>query len=344
MRLKKLLWVLPALYACAAPAAPMGFLTGPKTGTYLAMGRDVQRVAKEKSIALEVKESGGSVDNIRRLNSKENAGLAIVQSDVLNFLGRSQNEELRGMAGTLGVVMPLHAEEVHVLARKSIKEFSDLDGKRIVVGEEGGGSLLTSVNLLSMLKIAPTQTLKLSPPQGVLALLEGKADAVIFVSGKPVKLFQNLDSLRTADAARYESFLNDLHFIPLKDPRMLEEYAPAELTPQDYPFMEASVPTLSVRALLVAHDFSSAKGDKCATVYRLRRAIEDNLPELQKTGHPKWRDVHLGAKTQGWKQDQCAHTAPPPPKKAAKPVKKAKKPVKKSKPLPPDMKRIVNQR
>ena len=104
----------------------IGIVTGPKTGTYFAFGKDIAEVAGKAGISVDVKPSEGSVDNIKRLNSSENAALGIVQSDVLGFLSRSRNPESMRIAGNLRMVFPFYNEEVHVLARRTIHPLSVL--------------------------------------------------------------------------------------------------------------------------------------------------------------------------------------------------------------------------
>src|SRR5579862_3629075 len=120
----------------------IGIVTGPKTGTYYAFGKDIAQVAARAGLDVDVKSSEGSVDNIKRINSSENAALGIVQSDVLGFLSRSKNPESMRIAGNLRMVFPFYNEEVHVLARRNIHSFADLQGKKVAIGEEGSGNML----------------------------------------------------------------------------------------------------------------------------------------------------------------------------------------------------------
>lgn len=335
-----LLWAAPAW-----AAEPIGLVTGPKTGTYIAIGRDVAAVAAKAGVEVEVKPSEGSVDNIKRINSKENAGLGIVQSDVLGFLARSQKADTRRMAADLRMVMPLYQEEVHVLARKEVTDMRQLNGKRVVAGEDGSGHMLTAVNIMALLGVAPAQIIRSAPPQGVLALLEGQADAVFFVGGKPVKIFQNLEQLKSEDGARYQQFLNDVHFLPLSDAKLLEEYHPAELTPEDYGFIHERVPTVSATAVLVAHDFSPSSShprpERCESVRKLAHALKTALPQLKESRHPKWKEVSGGIDTPLWKKDSCAWGKPADAKKTEK---KKTKPAKKRSRLTPDQRRVAYQR
>src|SRR4051812_38999577 len=82
----------------------LGIVTGPKTGTYYAFGKDIAQVAGKAGIDVDIKQSEGSIDNIKRINSSENAALGIVQSDVLGFLSRSKSPESMRMANNLRMI------------------------------------------------------------------------------------------------------------------------------------------------------------------------------------------------------------------------------------------------
>ncbi len=285
----------------------IGIVTGPKTGTYYAFGKDIADVANKSAIPIDVKISEGSVDNIKRINSSENAALGIVQSDVLGFLSRSKNPESIRIASNLRMVFPFYNEEVHVLARRTIHSFSELQGKRVAIGEEGSGNMLTSINLFSMMNILPAQSEKIGPAEGVVAVLKGDLDAVVFVGGKPIRLFKNLEDLSLPENQKYKGMLSDVHFLPLDDPKMLEEYKPAEITHEDYSFVTTRVPTIAVQAVMISYDFSQGTNkSRCAQLGKLTKAIRAALPGLKEKGHPKWKEVNLDADTGVWKKDSCA--------------------------------------
>jgi len=285
----------------------LGLVTGPKTGTYYTFGKEIQQAAAKAKVEMDVKSSEGSIDNIRRINSTENAALGIVQSDVLGFLARSQNADSVRMASNLRMVFPFYNEEVHVLARRDINSFKDLAGKRVAVGEESSGNMLTAINLFSLMQIMPKEMPKMSPAQGVVAVLKGELDAVILVGGKPVRLFKNLEDLTLPENQKYATMLQRVHFLALDDPKMLEEYKPGTLTSQDYSFVQETVPTVSVQAVMISYDFSqnSSKG-RCEKLHQLAKAIRDQLPMLRAKGHPKWKEVDLDGSPGLWQKDSCA--------------------------------------
>ncbi len=316
--------LLPAPAARAAEE-PMGMVTGPKTGTYIAIGRDIAAAAADSGLSVLVKESGGSIDNIKRINSNENAAVGIAQSDVLGFMSRSKNPETIRMAAHLRMILPLYREEVHILARKEIRQFADLEGKKVVIGEDGSGHMLTSINIFAMTGVTPENLIRKAPPEGVLALLDGKVDAVVFVGGKPVKLFKNLEALKEKDNVQYKALLNDVHFLPLKEPRMLEEYQVGEITRKDYDFVRETVPTIAVTAVLVTYDFSGGSKHqkaRCEQLRKLSGGIRKNLKMLQQKGHPKWKEVKLDEPPPIWKKDSCTWAGAQPQDPDSKSINK----------------------
>jgi uncharacterized protein len=297
---------LMALPFSAMAEEDIGLVTGSKTGTYYAIGKEIAQVAAKSGIEMDVKSSEGSIDNIKRINSTEKTSLGIVQSDVLGFLSRSKNPDSMRMASNLRMVFPFYNEEVHILARRSIRNFTDLDGKKVAIGEDGSGNMLTSINLFSMMNVAPSQMVKVTPAAGVVMVLKGELDAVVVVAGKPVRLFKNLEDLTLPENRQFAPMLEQLHFVPLDNPKMLEEYKPAAITHADYNFTKEDVKTIAVQAVLISYDFSKGNKKRCEALGKLAKALRANLPDLKEKGHPKWKEVNLDADTGIWKKDACA--------------------------------------
>jgi len=288
----------------AAQEEGIGMVTGSQTGTYFRFGQEIADKANAAGLKILVKDSEGSIDNIKRLNSKENAAFAIVQSDVLGFLKR--NPEMPPVAQRLRLIFPFYKEEVHLFANKTIQRFEDLRGKRVVLGTEGSGNWLTAVNLMSIMGIEPGEKLYLSPPDAVKAVLTGNADAMFYVAGKPVQVFKNLDDVQ----AEFPQLIETVHFVPLSHPNMLQEYVASEIRADDYAWFGQTIPTIAVKAALISFDFSSKRTDyyalRCEQLGQLGRVIRDNLGTLQQTGHPKWREVNLEETLGIWKFDACS--------------------------------------
>lgn len=320
-------WTLGLALAGAAVggwcAEPVGMVTGSPTGTYYQFGRDIAEVAAKDGLRIEVKPSAGSLANIERMNSKENAAFGIVQSDVLGYLKRDSTLN-RELAQRLRVIFPFYLEEVHVLAKGDIRSLRDLNGKRVAIGMEGSGTWLTAKNLFKLLRIAPSEELLLGTEDAELKLIGGDLDAMLYVAGKPVKAFEPLG--RMAAAANDPVARNavaGLHFVPaspVDDAQVFAEYDESSIGPADYPWLKSEVPVAAVRAVLVGFDFSTCQSayckKRCSELKTLGNAIRDNLETLQSGAHhPKWQQVSLdaGMQVRGWQIDVCSRpqeTAP----------------------------------
>ncbi len=285
----------------------IGMVTGSLTGTYIQFGRDIANIAKQNGVLIDVKSSKGTLKNIIRMASKENAGFGIVQSDVINHLRLSEEVENRKLADRLRLIAPLYNEEVHVFAKKTIQSLNDLDGKKVAVGTYGGGTWLTADTLFKFAGVTPELVYD-SKDKAALDVLQGDLDAMFFVAGKPVKFFSTLGQYKD----QYKEDFNKVHFLSL-DPAMLQgklAYVGGSIGPADYPWLEEKVPTLAVKALLVAFDFSepinSYYTKRCTQFAKLGDALRKNINQLKATGHKKWQEVDLYANVSNWQQDSCS--------------------------------------
>lgn len=299
--------------AAVAASSEIGMVTGPQTGTYIRFGHDISRISEPFGVSVNVKESNGSIENIKRINSSENAALGIVQSDLLGFLQRSTDAESKRLAKDLRMIFPFYREEIHLFARTSVTQLADLNGKRVIVGAQGSGHWLTAMNILTMMGISPAQILRLPPAEAVVAVLQNRADAMFFVGGKPVKLFQNLQDLNTMENPEYQQLLKQVHFVPMVEEPLLREYSRSTITPAEYSFLSQATPTVAVTAVLVSHDFSDAKNGyakkRCDEIGKIGMAIRTSMDQLRRIGHEKWQEVDLDANIGNWKKDSCVNAA-----------------------------------
>jgi uncharacterized protein len=290
-----------------AANASVTLLTGPETGTYYAFGKNIADVAAKAGQTVKVVSSNGSIDNIRQIvESRGYIGLGIVQSDILGFLKRSTNRKTQAVAERLTMVFPFYDEEVHVLARKTIKGLKDLNGKRVVVGEEGSGNMLTAMNIFALSEVKPAELLHMPPAEGVVAVLSGDADAMVFVGGKPVPLFANLADLKQAKGGKNAHLLDDIHLIPLDDQRVYAEYPPTRINKGDYPFVKETILTAKVTAVLVGYSMDAKRQSAlCKPLQAVSGAIANALDGMQETGHLKWKEVNLYEDVTLWNRNTC---------------------------------------
>ena len=140
------------------------------------------------------------------------------------------------------------------------------------------------------------------------AVLTGEADAMIFVAGKPVTLFETLGEL--SNNPKYKEIVKNVHFLPIVEKSLLKEYDKSAITSEDYDFVNGKIPTVSVTAILVSYNFSDYdtrySHERCNDIKRFSSALSNKINILKQKGHSKWKEVNLDAEVGTWKRDKCS--------------------------------------
>ena len=292
--------VLMAFLSFAAaqqPKTPYKIVTASKTGTYIQIGRDLAKwVADPADIELEVLESKGSAENVRRMRYEPGVKLALVQSDVFQaFLDEAKggNAEAGKIIRPLRLIMPLYDEEIYFVARADspMNSIHEIKGKKIGVGPIGSGTALTSRTLYQLMfgqPIPADNAQYLSNEEALSRLtVEKSIDVAIIVAGQPAKLFTDMQP----DARKYIKILKLDESAP-ESARVMKTYFPATIRSSSYSaWLASDIPTLTVKAYLVTYDYGLRQ-----TVGNLARFAEQlcaNFDKLQANGHPKWKQVKL---------------------------------------------------
>jgi TRAP transporter TAXI family solute receptor len=273
-------------------AIDMGIVTGGLKGTYYQFGLNMQRLVQQNGINLKVANSKGSVENIYAVYKRPHTQLGLVQSDVLAFVSRVQTDPiLKRIAQKIKLVFPLYNEEIHLVGNRDIRDFDDLAGKKVAIGKEGSGTYLTSKLLFEISEIEPAELLAIGTDEALAQLKAGRIDAMFYVAGVPVKLFQENVSER-----------DELSVIPILNKNLTEFYPLAKIPAKTYPWQIEPVNTIAVKCALVTFNF---RGINCDYVGRFANIIHENLEWLQINGHPKWNLVDLNYPLKGWQQYDC---------------------------------------
>ncbi len=168
--------------------------TGGVTGVYYPTGgaicRLVNRGRKEHGIRCSVESTGGSVYNINTIKAGE-LDFGVAQSDwqYHAYNGTSKFKDA-GAFKDLRAVFSVHPEPFTVVARADagIKNFQDLKGKRVNIGNPGSGQRGTMEVLMSALgwdKSAFKLASELKSAEQSQALCDNKIDAMVFTVGHP---------------------------------------------------------------------------------------------------------------------------------------------------------------
>ncbi len=168
--------------------------TGGVTGVYYPTGgsicRLVNKTRKEHGIRCSVESTGGSVYNLNTIRAGE-LDMGVAQSDwqfhayngTSKFKDQGANKDLRA-------VFSVHPEPFTVVARadSGVKNFMDLKGKRVNIGNPGSGQRGTMEVLMAALKWTKADfklASELKSSEQASALCDNKIDAIVFTVGHP---------------------------------------------------------------------------------------------------------------------------------------------------------------
>jgi uncharacterized protein len=270
----------------------LGIMTGGVKGTYYQFGLNLKELVKSRDIRLRVDNSTGSIENLFAVYQRPYTQMGIVQSDVLAFVSRLQSDPtLKRIASKTKMIFPLYNEEVHLLGRRELADFDDLAGKRVAIGKEGSGTYLTAKLLFEVSDVKPGEMVALGTDEALAQLKAGDIDAMFYVAGFPVKLFEG-------DVTEEDG----LALIPITNKSIVEFYPIAEIPAKTYRWQQEAVDTVAVKAVLVSFNFRRAN---CEFVGQFARILSENMDWLRENGHPKWKFVDLDFPLKGWEQYDC---------------------------------------
>ena len=168
--------------------------TGGVTGVYYPTGgaicRLVNKSRKEHGIRCTVESTGGSVYNLNTIRAGE-LDMGVAQSDwQYHAWNGSKVFKDQGPNKDLRAVFSVHPEPFTVVARKDsgIKNFQDLKGKRVNIGNPGSGQRGTMevvMGALGWTKADFKLASELKSAEQSSALCDNKIDAIVFTVGHP---------------------------------------------------------------------------------------------------------------------------------------------------------------
>ena len=181
-------------YQFVAPAPPkkITITTGGESGAYYQFANRYAAILAKNGITLEVKTSAGSLENLARLKNDE-AQIGFVQGGVVEPT-ELEVEDAENDTGLLSLGSVFY-EPVWVFYRgdKPLTRLTELQGKRIAIGQEGSGVRLLAQQMLSANEIQPGD--HLIPLSGLLAaeeLQQGRIDAAFIIAAEKAPVVQVL--------------------------------------------------------------------------------------------------------------------------------------------------------
>lgn len=262
--------------------------TGGVTGVYYPTGgaicRLVNKGRKEHGIRCSVESTGGSVYNINTVREGE-LEFGVAQSDwqYHAYNGTSKFED-KGPFEELRAVFSVHPEPFTVVARadSGIKNFSDLKGKRVNIGNPGSGQRGTMEVLMEAMGWTTddfTQATELKAAEQSAALCDNQIDAMVYTVGHPSGSIQEATTacdsvLVNVDGAAVDKLVNENSY-----------YRTATIPGGMYRGNDADTNTFGVGATFI----SSANVPE-ETVYVLVKSVFENIDAFKKL-HPAFANL-----------------------------------------------------
>lgn len=216
------------------------------------------------STDIKVKETAGSQANLRLLG-KGFVDMAVVQSDVLseavNGTGDFKDERIDDVRSVAGLYMETF--QVIVPKDSDIKTISDLENKRVSVGEDGSGVAKNAEYILNSagLTLDKLKVENLTYSESAEALKNNSIDAFFAVVGAPSEVVKDLsetmDIRLVSLDERTVSYMTNLY----------KGYYKATVSAGTYKGQDEDVSTIGVKAVLVAR--SDMKSDSVKKVLSL---------------------------------------------------------------------------
>ncbi len=189
-----LLGMLVGIPAALAGQTFVTIGTGGVTGVYYPTGGSICRLVnkgrKAHGVRCTVESTGGSVYNLNTIRAGE-LDMGVAQSDwqYHAYHGTSKFKDKGAFKG-LRAVFSVHAEPFTVVARadSGIKNFMDLKGKRVNIGNPGSGQRGTMEVVMKALgwsKSTFALASELKSAEQSKALCDNKIDAMVFTVGHP---------------------------------------------------------------------------------------------------------------------------------------------------------------
>jgi TRAP transporter TAXI family solute receptor len=271
-----------------ANAGTVGIISGGVDGTYVRIAADLSSVLDDGDRLRILPVIGkGSLQNISDILFLRGIDIGIVQSDVLAYAKRQP--PYPGVERSVQYITKLYDEELHVLARQDIARIEELAGRKVNIDLNGSGTSMTASLVFERLGI------EIDPAHDDQALAleklrRGDISALVYVAGKPARLFRDL---------RPEDGLH-LLAVPSTD-ALLETYLPASFTSDDYELVrDAPVETIAVGAVMAVYAWAPGS-ERYRKVEQFVQSFFGNFDAfLEPPRHAKWKDVNLAAEVPGW--------------------------------------------
>lgn len=279
-----LILIMTVFTACAPKQTNLILATGGTTGTYYPLGGAMAQIFNTKidNMNVTAQATGASIENCRLLESNE-AELAILQNDILDYAYNGTESFADGKIENLRGITTLYPEVIQVVATPGLTTIEDLAGKKVSVGAPGSGTEANARQILESagLTYDDLSVSYLSFAESADAFKDKHIDAFYVTSGVPNASIQDITAQNDIELVSLPD--NIIATLIEKYPFYVEYIIPAGT----YKGQDKDVKTVAIIAALATNTEASED-----MIYEITKALFENQPELAQA-HAKGAELSL---------------------------------------------------
>lgn len=267
----------------------VGLAGGLPEGTFLRFAAEIARnLNGTDDLRVVPMVTPGATDNIKDLLYLKGVDIAITHADVFEHFRNV--DKIPGIERRVMFISEMYISEIHILARPEIKDFKDLEGKKVSFHTPGAGPSVTGPIIFQRMGVK-VEPVFINNAIAYERMKTGEIAALVHTVGKPNDLFT-----KNKNEAGFK-------FLPLPLEKFEDLYVPSTFTADDYPgYVPAgqTVSTIGVQAVLAVFNWPR-DSDRYRRVQRFVDFYFDRFKNLQVPPyHPKWKSINLAANVPGW--------------------------------------------
>jgi uncharacterized protein len=240
--------------AAFAQQTNIAIATGGTGGVYYPLGGGMGNIlTKHLGYAATARVTGGSVDNMKLLGSKQ-AEMALTQVDAA-YDALKGEDKFKGTPLPIRQLMVLYPNRMHVVTTegKGIEKMADLKGKRVSTGSPGSATEVFAFRCIEAAGLDKDKDLRrerLGVAESTNAIKDGKIDAYFWVGGLPTAAVTDLG----ASPGIKIKLLDTADLVDKMNAKYNNLYTTGMIPTKTYPGQEKDNPVAVIQNILATHE------------------------------------------------------------------------------------------
>ena len=250
--------------------------TGGTGGVYYPLGGGMANVLSKyvPGVAATARVTGGSVDNLKLIGSKQSEVALVMVDAALDAL--KGEDKFKGNKVEVRTLMVLYPNRMHVVTveGKGIENMSDLKGKRVSTGSPGSATEVMAFRVIEGAGLDKDKDMRrerLGVAESTNALKDGKIDAYFWVGGLPTAAVTDLG----ASPGVKIKLIDHTEVVDKMNAKYGDLYTTGVIPAKTYPGQDKDNRISVVQNILVAN---ASMSDKVA--YDIVKTFIEKQPEL----------------------------------------------------------------